>query len=333
MMTLIPAIAAFAVRHGVQPPDLLRAAGLDPQRFADGADEPVEVTARIWKAAAVATGDPDLGLHFAEWVLAYPASRFDLLRFAVNSCSTLGDHFSRMERYIRLLQPETFVRLTREGSVARLAHGLTNGAVPPREPVDCMLALALLNARLAVKQEVPLLEARFAYAVPRSLVELTRVFGRTLRFGAPVSELLFDASVLDFPQPSAEPRLLALLDDQIEGLIAALPDELASSRVRRAIVELLPDREPTLALVAGRLHLGARSLQRRLSDEGTTFGELLDKLRRDHAVRYLRDGRIAIGEIAFLLGFSEVSAFNRAFRRWTGTTPSAYRAAGERSSA
>ena len=90
------------------------------------------------------------------------------------------------------------------------------------------------------------------------------------------------------------------------------------------MIDELPEREPGMAAVAGKLHMSPRSLQRRLHSEGTSFAELLSELRRDLALRYLRDQRIAIAEVGFLLGFLDVSAFHRAFKRWTGSTPAEY---------
>ncbi|KIG13523.1 Transcriptional regulator, AraC family protein [Enhygromyxa salina] len=87
----------------------------------------------------------------------------------------------------------------------------------------------------------------------------------------------------------------------------------------------LPDREPTVAVIADKLHMSGRSLQRRLHQEGTSFTAVLTDLRRDRALRYLKDRRISISEVAFLLGYLDVSAFHRSFKRWTGTTPQEYR--------
>jgi AraC-like DNA-binding protein len=95
--------------------------------------------------------------------------------------------------------------------------------------------------------------------------------------------------------------------------------------VRRAIGETMRHGEPTLGQVAARLALGARTLQRRLKQENLAFKGLIDDTRRQFALRYLRDPANTLSEVSYLLGFSEVSAFNRAFRRWTGSTPSEYR--------
>jgi AraC-like DNA-binding protein len=100
-----------------------------------------------------------------------------------------------------------------------------------------------------------------------------------------------------------------------------LRHESLSDRVRQILMQEVPGGNPSLEWVASRLALSPRTLQRRLRDEGTTHVALLDDLRRDLAIGYLKEKRVPIGEIAFLLGFSEPSAFHRAFRRWTGSTP------------
>jgi AraC-like DNA-binding protein len=115
-----------------------------------------------------------------------------------------------------------------------------------------------------------------------------------------------------------------------EALLAALPvpaPDSSAHRVRRILADALADGEgqATLAAVADKLHMSERSLQRRLADEGLKFDALLDELRRELAVRYLQDRKVAIAEVAYLLGYSEPSAFHRAFKRWTGKTPSELR--------
>jgi AraC-like DNA-binding protein len=106
--------------------------------------------------------------------------------------------------------------------------------------------------------------------------------------------------------------------------------DTAGGRLRAALPDLLRAGEPTLAAAARQLAMSERTLQRRLAAEGTAFQALVDAERRDLALGHLRAGRLAVGEVAFVTGFSERSAFRRAFRRWTGTTPAAYAGRGHR---
>jgi AraC-like DNA-binding protein len=166
----------------------------------------------------------------------------------------------------------------------------------------------------------------FRHAAPARIDNHRRIFGGTLRFAQPRDELILDRQLLAQPLPQAEPELAELLDRHLAQLISALPQGPGFlDRVRSCVAQELRHGEPSLQDVAQRLHMSGRSLQRRLQQEGTTLQELLAGVRRDLAVRHLHDAQESIAEIAFLLGFSEVSTFHRAFKRWTGLTPSAYR--------
>ena len=120
--------------------------------------------------------------------------------------------------------------------------------------------------------------------------------------------------------------MLAVLDRYVADRLARSPSvSKPVDRVRTALLDELRAGEPTAAGVATRLKVSVRSLNRILSDEGTTYRELIDQVRQELVSHYLGDRRVSIGETAFLLGFSELSAFYRAFHRWTGQTPAEFR--------
>jgi AraC-like DNA-binding protein len=117
-----------------------------------------------------------------------------------------------------------------------------------------------------------------------------------------------------------------IVETQVLALLAKLPKaEATTDAVRRLLAEKLANGPPTLEQIARRLRMSARTLHRRLDQEGTSFRRILAEVRREVAARHLREPQLAVGEIAFLLGFSEASAFHRAFKRWTGHAPRAYR--------
>lgn len=321
------AIVAYAATVGVSPPELLRAAGLDPSRLlAADAYVPHAQELRLWDEAARLTGDPDFGLHLVEWVTHFPPDHFDVLAFAARSSATLGELFRLVGRYIRLIHEGVYLALEEEGDQARLVHGHTPERIGPRHPVEGMLALAVLHARLGVGDDFAPREVRFTHARPARVSEQERLFRAPVHYGCPRNELVLDRADLQRPQRHAEARLLALLDRQLGELLSGLPEaRLLRDAVKRCIADDLPEREPCVAAVAARLHMSPRSLQRRLRSEGASFAQLLADLRRDLALRYLTDPRISIGEVAFLLGFLDVTAFHRAFKRWTGSTPAEHR--------
>jgi AraC-like DNA-binding protein len=189
-----------------------------------------------------------------------------------------------------------------------------------------MLALSLLQGRRAIGEEFAPQAVCFTHARPLQVSEHERIFRAPVYYGCPRNELLLDRALLLRAQRHAEPRLVAMLDRQLGGLLSALPENRSlQDAVRRCMTDELPEGEPAMAAIAAKLHMSSRSLQRRLQSEGTSFAQVLLDLRRDLALRYLRDERIGIAEVGFLLGFLDVAAFQRAFKRWTGTTPAQYR--------
>jgi AraC-like DNA-binding protein len=322
----ILAIVGFAAHAGVPPPELLCAAGLDPAVLADPDTYLLQAEEmRLWDEAVRLTGDQDFGLHLIEWVAGFPLDHFDVLSFAVRSSPTLSEGYQLAGRYIRLIHDGVYLSLEEDGDVARLVHGHTPEQIGPRQPVEGMLALAVLHGRLGIGELVPRAVC-FAHARPDRVSEQERFFRGPVHYGCPRNELVLDRALLDRPQRHADQRLLALLDRQLGALLSGLPE---SRRFRdlvvRHMMEELPQREPVVAATAAKLRMSTRSLQRRLQSEGTSFAEVLSDLRRDRALHYLKDRRISIGEAAFLLGFLDVTAFHRAFKRWTGSTPAEYR--------
>jgi AraC-like DNA-binding protein len=150
--------------------------------------------------------------------------------------------------------------------------------------------------------------------------------GAQLRFAAPRRGFSFERSLLATPIPSADPKLYRILVAQLERDLRELPEApLFTERVRNLMLTETPLARSTLPTVASALKMSARTLARRLSSEGTSFGDLLDHVRRTRALAYLDEGQLRVEEVAAALGFSRSSAFHRAFKRWTGQSPSAYR--------
>ncbi len=328
----ILAIVGFAASVGVSPPELLCAADVDPGLLADpDAYLPFFKEIRLWDEAVRLSDDQDFGLHLAEWATRAPEDHFDILTFALRSCPTLREHYRLAGRYIRLVHEGVYLTLEEEGDVARLVHGHSPEQIGPRHPVEGMLAVTLLMGRRSLGEDFVPHAVRFAHARPDRVSEQERVFGVQVHYDCPRNELILPRALLERPQRHAELRLLAILDRQLSGQLSDLPRSTdLRARVQRCMMDDLPEREPMVAAVATKLHMSARSLQRRLQSVGTSFAEVLSDLRRDLALRHLDDPRISIAEVAFLLGFLDVTAFHRAFKRWTGGTPAEFRRAAPR---
>jgi AraC-like DNA-binding protein len=157
--------------------------------------------------------------------------------------------------------------------------------------------------------------------------ELRDYFGGNIQFGAIADELIFEKRIGRTPIVTADPYLHKLLTAYCEEALSNKPlrRDLFQSNVVNAIVPLLPHGKAHATEIARRLGIGHRTFARRLSSEGLTFSGLLERLRLDLANRYLLDKNLSISQIAWLLGYQEVSGFSHAFKRWSGKTPRAVR--------
>lgn len=156
--------------------------------------------------------------------------------------------------------------------------------------------------------------------------EPSRVFGCPVVFGAAETELLISRAVLELPNPHADAPLLEVLSRHVEPLLESLPPPGALlARVSSAIARRIATELPTLATTAAAVRMPERTLQRWLADEGVTHSALVDEVRRNLALQYLADADVSVTEIAYRLQFADPAAFYRAFKRWTGESPIAYR--------
>lgn len=319
------ALVGFAANLGVAPDALLRAASLDADDAIRGAVAHAQVV-RLWEEATRLSGDEDFGLHLSEWLIQHAEDQFDVLAFAMRSCATLGEQYTRMGRYVRLLHKETSLRLEVDGDTARLVHGVMDYDRPTRQPSEGMLAMLLVQGRRTIGEDFSPRAVRFIHARPPRTTEHERIFRAPLFFGCARDELVLDSALLQRPQVHAEPRLFALLERQLEELLSKVSEgSTITCRVRRDVASVLLEGEPTLASLAKRLRVSPRTLQRRLQDEGTSFADLVADVRHELALGYLRNPSVSIQEVAFLLGYAEVSTFHRAFKRRARVTPLEYR--------
>lgn len=323
---LLHALVAGAAARGVEPATLLAAAGVDAELLADpDAEVPMAAQQRLWQEAPRLTGDDAFGLHLGELL---QAADFGGLGFAVRSSATLGEGYARVARYLRLIHPAARLEVVEADGHALVRHVPPPASTPPRHASEFMLGVLTQVGRREAGEGFRPREVRFRHAEPERLDEHVRTFMCPLRFLQPHNELVLGREALATPLVRAEPALCEVLDRHLQELLARLPTSASFlDRVRGGLVAELRDGEPTLERLAKRLRTSERSLQRRLQQEGSSLQALLAEVRTSLAIRYLTERRESIAEVAFLLGFSEVSTFHRAFKRWTGVTPAAYRRA------
>ncbi len=310
--------------------ELLRASDLTAEIVAD-ADARVSPAqfCVAWATAVRLSGTPTLALRIAE---ATPPGAFGIVEYVCRSAPTLRDALGQWCRYLAILDDAVDVALVdvAEGPGAAALRVTRESDAPAPASHELCFGLVVRHARAMLGARLRVAEVSFTHTRPSEDVGLHRAFfGATVRFARPVTELTFPGDVLDAPLPSADPHLLELLrpvaDERRDRVRDASQTAPLTEQVRRALQSALGQDDAQLEAVAKRLGMTGRSLQRRLRDEGVVFQALRDETRRDLADRYLGEG-MSFAEISFLLGFSEPSAFFRAFKRWTGLTPEERRA-------
>ncbi|GAB3768644.1 AraC family transcriptional regulator [Spirosoma horti] len=283
---------------------------------------------RLWALAIQVTADPHLDLHMAEYV---HHSSYGVLAYVLMHSPTLGVAIHKLCRYGDIVCNGTRISLRHLGDSVELVIDITSPAiVHPHFVINSELSIYLHMLRLLSGQSFAPQAVYLAYPAPADTREHMRVFAPAqVQFGTPYSALRLSAAVLALPIPSADPQLLALLEPHAAALLARLNELRAlPDRVRHELLRLLVQSEPTLDAVAEALSLSPRILQRQLRQDGHSYQQLLDGVRRELAERHLRDHILSIKDISFLLGFAEPSVFVRAFRRWTGQTPGTFRRTG-----
>jgi AraC-like DNA-binding protein len=278
--------------------------------------------ARGWALLASAAGEPALGLVAAQLV---DTATGDRLQPLLSQAETLGDAFETFLRYQQLYHSGNASRSRTEPGRWVLEFALDRHAEPCAYLADFVLANWLRRVRRAAGVEVPLIEARLRRPPPAQAGPYTETFGAVVRFGSGEDSLCFPRDVASLRIAGANAALRLILERQAASELDALDPDGAFVRDARAALELsLREGEANVEGLAKQLATSPRTLQRKLAACETTFQELLDQVRHELAIEHLARGQ-SVTDTAFLLGFSELSAFSRAFRRWTGSSPRSYR--------
>ena len=302
---------------------LLEQAGITPIDLARPETRlPHRLVMSILEAWVERTGDTSIGLRAGAVV---ESGDLDAMEHAARSCPTMRDALECAARYLHLLNEAAEINLVEQGKQVLWRYRITDGVPQPRQANDFVIVTAVRFAMRCSVVPYRADEIHFMHEAPADMGEYAAFDGRTLRFGMPHNGFLLDASVLELPVRGANPRMHAAFDKYAREL-SDRATVGTRSRAREAIIEQLATGEMCMESVAARLAMSVPTLRRRLEEEGTTFTDLVDDVRRDQAERYLRDPQLSISEIACLLGFAHAPAFHKAFRRWKGITPTAHRA-------
>lgn len=323
----LPAVHALHLvqlcgRWRITPEALLAGTGLDAGGLAaPGRRLPLATVIALVERARALTGEPALGFHLG---LQMRVSWHGFLGFAAMASSTIRDALAIAERFAPTRTNALALRLEVHAGTAALVIEERAPLGPAQDAIIFALVTGIWQIGSALCGRALPGSADLAFAEPAYYARYAKMAPSNLRFGQPQHRMVFDAALLELPIAERDPVAQQLAREQCERELAELgvADPLAQVR---ALLPAEPSGFRTLDEVAERMHVSVRTLKRRLAEHGTSFSALLDEARRDRATMLLRGGELGVDEIGARLGYSDPANFARAFRRWTGVSPRAFR--------
>jgi AraC-like DNA-binding protein len=296
-------------------------AGVTSQQIVDDDVRlPVAGQIKFVELIAGALQDDFLGFHLAR---DFDFREIGLLYYVFNSAELLGDAFKRAERYTTIVNEGVSLQVSEGKEIAVTLTYVGVERTSDRHQIEFWVTSVVRACRQLTNRHLLPNCVQFLHRRSGGAAQLVKFMGCDVVFGSNVDRITFPGTIMQLPLFNADPYLNKLLVKYCE----EIPSHQKSGRgtfrigVENAIAPLLPHGGVQADEVAHRLGLSRRTLARRLASEGLTFEGILRALRADLAQRYLRDEALPISEVAWLVGYKEVSAFTHAFRRWTGKTP------------
>jgi len=302
----------------------LRSLGIDPVKVQlPDTRLPIETYLRIQDEAARYVDDPYFGLHMGEYA---EAGSWSILGYMMMNCETLGEAFQKSARYHRIIG-----NLIEGKATLRLNKIKVALVTPPHAPkmsrhcFEATISSSVRMMRTLTGEEINPLEVTFSYPEPESTAEYERVFRCPVLFDQKETGFVINIGILNKPILYANPELLGHFERYAQAYLAEMDRRDEHTRaVTKIILSRLDDEGLTIKKVAKEMSVSVRTLQYRLKGEGVVFTDLLKDVRENLAKKYLCQD-YTVEEITYLLGFSEPSVFRKAFKKWSGVTPSEYR--------
>ena len=318
---------AIAAQEGATPADVLKVAELPCTLMEDGppyVDAAVE--RRVWRAIVALTGRDDIGLVCGERM---PTQAISLIGYVMANAPTMRVAMDKVCAYQRIIG-DTMGHAVKKGARTSTisVEQWSDWHDELRYTLDMMMAVVpSWGSANAAAPRRPL-RVGFRYERPADVAPYEAFFAPApVAFGEPQSYLVYENEALDQPVIGASAQMFGYFDEKARTLLDEYEArDTFAFKTRRCILEALKGATPAIDTVALELAVSVRKLQGALAEEGTSFSSLLNETRRDLAKGYLAEGQVDKAEIAYLLGYSEVSVFSRSFKKWTGLTPSEFEA-------
>ena len=317
-----------AERRGLDRDELMKISALPPV-ILDNPDSRVRLASvvELWRVIVEQLDDPLFGLNEGRRT---PAKSLGLVGYAMYYSENLLGAFRCLSRYYRILSEAVRFAVSQDDVRTTLIFNKHPSLVALRHPLEAAAAAVIaVSSELTCEDLVPE-GVSFPFPFPQHLEpdDYRRALGVMPDFDSDVMTIVFSNEAMALPIVASDPTLKGYLTELADHTLRSLrePHHDFVQQVRETLWAMLPHGKPDLWRTAERMGVSARTLQRRLRVEGSSFSRVLENLRRDLSEELLSNPRLSVSEVAFLLGYSEASAFQRAFRRWRGTSPRSYKA-------
>ena len=317
------AAPSVLAEFGIAPEALLSEFDLDPAAFTDPERRvPYRTVARLFRRCVEATSCDHFGLLVGSRA---GLSSLGVVGYLASSAPTVGTALEIIRRANSVADGGGIVTLDCREHMVSLGYEVVEPGIEHTEQLAAAaIAIGFNILRALCGPQWQPQDVQFSFAAPRDLAPFRKVFSLTPRFDQEHSAIAFPARWLGDQPPGADPILHRMMKERIEELLADDADDVVG-RVRRLLRATVTTRRPSVDDAAATLRISVRTLKRRLAAAGTTFQRLRDEVQFELACQLLRNTTIPAGQIASIVGYSESSSFNRAFRRWAGVPPAEWR--------
>jgi AraC-like DNA-binding protein len=323
----VRALLELAVGKGADRRALIERSGIDPAALDDRDSRlPLEQWVLLMRAGAEACGDPALALHFGE---AFDVGDMSVVGLMTRAAGTKGEGLQLVNRFCRLVadvetEGEDRFRLVRDGRGTWMLDTRLNPNATPEVSEAGFAQMATMGRRMlpGVRH---IRAVHFTHGPPPYRAEYERIFQVPVVFESDRNGFLMPEGWEAEPIALQPRYALDILSAHAEGLLERLDGGSTAGRVEALLAPILASGKAGAGSVAAHLGLSPQGLYRKLKAEGATFEQVLERLRRRLALHYLGDGQLSAKETGYRLGYSDPAAFSRAFKRWTGSSPSAFR--------
>ena len=309
--------------RGAESATLLALAEISPTVLNDPEGRiPVSKMSQLWELAVEATEDEAFGLSVPPFV---QATSFHALGFSLMVSASLRDAWQRTQRYYKVVSDVLDIQIQEHGTESALCYVAIPGKAYAQEAIDAFIATMVKISTEVTGGSAKPSKIEFERAEPTNRQPFEKAFSCEIYFGTGRNQIYFTNEDLDRPLATANRDIALKNDEVVQSYLSRLLKQSLVKQVTEKIIISLAMGEPNQEIIANSLHMSSRSLQRKLKEEASSFRQLLDDVRKDLAKNYLASSQQSVIEIAYQLGFQDPSNFTRAFKRWFGVPPSAFR--------